>query len=63
MTYINFKIVMFKCNWVDNVRSVRENEFGFRFVNLNCIGHKANSFILASHANTQVFLLKIQVRL
>ncbi|KAL4013813.1 hypothetical protein IC575_025997 [Cucumis melo] len=57
LNYINFKIIMFKCNWVDNVSGVRIDELGFTLVNLKCIGRKKNSFILASQAK-QVFFLE-----
>ena len=57
LNYINFKIIMFKCNWVDSVSSVRIDELGFTLVNLKRIGHKIDSFILASQAK-QVFFLE-----
>ncbi|KAL0549196.1 hypothetical protein IC582_013677 [Cucumis melo] len=57
LNYIQFKIIMFKCNWVDSVSSVRTDELGFTLVNLNRIGHKIDSFILASQAK-QVFFLE-----
>ncbi|KAL0534262.1 hypothetical protein IC582_028551 [Cucumis melo] len=57
LNYINFKIIMFKCNWVDSVSGARTDELGFTLVNLKRIGHKTDSFILASQAK-QVFFLE-----
>ena len=57
LNYINFKIIMFKCNWVDSVSGVRTDELGFTLVNLKRIGHKTDSFIPASQEK-QVFFLE-----
>ncbi|KAL0555974.1 hypothetical protein IC582_004477 [Cucumis melo] len=57
LNYINFKIIMFKCNWVHSVSDVRTDELEFTLVNLKRIDHKTDSFILTSQAK-QVFFLE-----
>lgn len=54
--YIDFKIPLFKCNWVDNTKGVIVDELGFTLVNFEKIGEKGEPFILASQAK-QVFYI------
>lgn len=54
LDYNKFKIAVFKCDWVENSTGLRRDELGFTLVDLKRIGHKNDSFILASHAK-QVF--------
>ena len=53
------KRVVFKCVWVDS-RWVKIDDLGFTIVYRNCVGHKSDCFILASHAK-KVFYVKDQV--
>lgn len=53
LDYVQFRIPVFKCKWVDNVSGVSTSG-GFRIINFSHIGYKAEPFILASQA-TQVF--------
>lgn len=48
---------IFKCHWVENNNDIKMDDLGFTLVDLNIVGHKTNSFILASQA-TQVFYIK-----
>lgn len=57
LNYINLKIVVFKCNWVESNGGVRTDELGFTLVDLKRIGHKSDSFILASQAK-QIFYVE-----
>ncbi|GKD80116.1 putative transposon, En/Spm-like protein [Tanacetum coccineum] len=45
------QIPLFKCNWVNHKSGgVKRNKLGYTLVNLNNLGHKVDSFILASQA-------------
>ena len=52
---------MFKSNWIDSASGVKTDELGFKLVDLKRIGYKFDSFILASQANTCIFIQKTQV--
>ncbi|KAA0067958.1 transposase [Cucumis melo var. makuwa] len=45
------------CDWVDNRSGVKVDELGFTIVDLKRIGHKSDSFILATQAK-QVFYVQ-----
>ncbi|GMP53934.1 hypothetical protein CsSME_00019247 [Camellia sinensis var. sinensis] len=62
LDYNMFKILVFKCDWVDNTKGIRVDELGFTLVELGRIGHKDNPFILASQAK-QVFYVQDQLDL
>lgn len=55
--YHAFQIPMFKCIWVENNNGIKIDDLGFTLVNLNRIGFKSDSFILASQAK-QVFYIE-----
>ncbi|KAA0054108.1 hypothetical protein E5676_scaffold2277G00180 [Cucumis melo var. makuwa] len=46
-----------RCDWVDNRSGVKVDELGFTIVDLKRIGHKSDSFILATQAK-QVFYVQ-----
>ncbi|XP_031127671.1 uncharacterized protein LOC116029770 [Ipomoea triloba] len=52
--YVQFRVPMFRCKWVDSKHGVKANELGFTLVDLNREGHKNEQFIMASQAK-QVF--------
>ncbi|TYK22860.1 transposase [Cucumis melo var. makuwa] len=54
LNYNTFNVPVFKCDWVQNSGGVRIDELGYTLVDLNRVGHKSNSFILASQPK-QVF--------
>ncbi|XP_060963569.1 uncharacterized protein LOC133033047 [Cannabis sativa] len=56
LDYNSFRIPVFLCDWVRSDNGVKDDEFGFKLVDLNRIGHKFNKFIMASQA-TQVFYM------
>ncbi|XP_075497779.1 uncharacterized protein LOC142535021 [Primulina tabacum] len=57
LDYHQFQVPLFKCAWVANDKGVINNdECGFTLVNMNKIGHKNDSFVLASQVN-QVFYI------
>lgn len=59
LDYNLLRIPVFKCDWVDN-KGVKVDELGFTLVELGRIGHKSDSFILASQAK-QVFYVEDQL--
>ncbi|XP_019183937.1 PREDICTED: uncharacterized protein LOC109178839 [Ipomoea nil] len=52
--YVQFKVPMFRCKWVDSKHGVKADDLGFTLVDLNREGHKNEQFIMASQAK-QVF--------
>ncbi|XP_073046259.1 uncharacterized protein [Primulina eburnea] len=57
LDYHQFQVPLFKCSWVSNDKGVIKNDdCGFTLVNMRKIGHKKDSFVLASQVN-QVFYI------
>jgi hypothetical protein len=54
LDFHGFKIPLFRCNWVDAIRGVVQDKYGFISVDLNCQGYKLEPFVLAKHV-AQVF--------
>lgn len=59
LDYQMISIPVFKCDWVESNRGIKV-ELGVTLVNLNRMGHKSDSFILASQAK-QVFYVPDQL--
>ncbi|XP_029126195.1 uncharacterized protein LOC114914885 [Cajanus cajan] len=57
ISYGAFKVLVFKCKWVDINIGVRTDEMRFTMVDLSKVGHKDEPFIMANQA-TQVFYVK-----
>ncbi|KAA0053305.1 transposase [Cucumis melo var. makuwa] len=55
--YHQLSFILFKCDWVDNRSGVKVDELGFTIVDLKRIGHKSDSFILATQEK-QVFYVQ-----
>ena len=55
--YNSFMVTQLRCDWIDTKNGVRVDDLRFTLVDLNCIGHYSNSFILASQAR-QMFYVK-----
>jgi hypothetical protein len=49
-----FKIPLFHCNWVDVIKGVVQDKFGFISIDLNRQGYKSEPFMLAKYV-AQVF--------
>ena len=60
LDYIMFRIIVFKCNWVDNKSGIKVDEFRFTLVDFTKMAHKSDHFILASQAK-QVFYVHINL--
>jgi hypothetical protein len=54
LDFQGFKIPLFHCNWVDAIKGVVKDKYGFISVDLNCQGYKSKPFMLAKHI-AQVF--------
>lgn len=56
LDYYNFNIPVFKCDWVDNKNNVKVDELSFTSVKLSRVGHKSDSFILASQVKLVIYV-------
>ncbi|KAL0544322.1 hypothetical protein IC582_019435 [Cucumis melo] len=54
--YHQLSFILFKCDWVDNRNGVKVDELGFTIVDLKRIGHKSDSFILATQAKQVLYV-------
>ena len=54
VNYNTFKVVIFKCNWVENNACIRKDDLKYTLVDLSQIGHSSDSFIIATHER-QIF--------
>lgn len=57
LDYYTFRVLMFKCTWVENNNGVKVDDLGFTIVNLTKVGYRSDPFILASQAK-QVFYVE-----
>ncbi|KAL8457188.1 hypothetical protein ACS0TY_035149 [Phlomoides rotata] len=56
LDYYNFRILIFKCIWVDNNSGIKVDDLGFTLVNLIKIGFKNDSFVLGSLAKQAFYI-------
>jgi hypothetical protein len=56
LDFAGFMIPLFYCNWVDGIKGVAQDKYGFISVDLNRQGYKSEPFVLAKHA-AQVFYI------
>jgi hypothetical protein len=54
LDFHGFKIPLFRCNWVDAIKVVVQDKYGFIGNDLNHQGYKSKPFLLAKHV-AQVF--------
>jgi hypothetical protein len=54
LDFHGFKILLFCCNWVDRIKRVVQDKYGFISIDPNRQGYKSEPFILAKHV-AQVF--------
>ncbi|XP_024042746.1 uncharacterized protein LOC112099565 [Citrus clementina] len=60
LDYHQFRIPVFRCDWVKSSNGIKVDKFGFTLVDLQRTGHKNDPFILASQAK-QVFYVEDQL--
>jgi hypothetical protein len=51
---VHFTTHLFRCNWVDAIKDVVKDKYGFISIDLNRQGYKSEPFMLAKHVS-QVF--------
>jgi hypothetical protein len=54
LDFHGFKIPLFRCNWVDAIKGVVQDKYGFISVDLNYQGYNSEPFVLTKHV-AQVF--------
>jgi hypothetical protein len=54
LDFHGFKIPLFYCNWVDAIKGVVQDKYGFISIYLNHQGYKSEPFVLVKHV-AQVF--------
>jgi hypothetical protein len=54
LTFTVSRFLFFCCNWVDAIKSVIKDKYGFISMDLNCQRYKSEPFVLAKHV-TQMF--------
>jgi hypothetical protein len=54
LDFHSFKIPIFRCNWVDEIKGIVQYKYEFISVDLNRQGYKLEPFMLAKHV-AQVF--------
>jgi hypothetical protein len=54
LDFRSFKIPLFCCTWVDEIKGVVQDKYGFICIDLNRQGYKSEPFVLAKHV-AQVF--------
>ena len=57
LDYIQFRVLVFKCNWVNGTSGVHRDQLGFTLVDLNKVGYKDEPFIMVEQAR-QVFYVQ-----
>ena len=57
LDYGEFRVPLFKCQWVNGNTGVRQEKMGFTLVDLKKVGYKDDPFIMASQAR-QVFYVE-----
>ena len=60
LDYHQFRIPVFRCDWVKSSNGIKVDKFGFTLVDLQRTGHKNDPFILASQAK-HVFYVEDQL--
>jgi hypothetical protein len=54
LDFHDFKISLFHCNWVDAIKGVVQDKYGFITIDVNRKGYKSEPFMLVKHI-AQVF--------
>ncbi|KAA0054778.1 transposase [Cucumis melo var. makuwa] len=57
LNYNTFNVAVFRCDWVENNNGMKIDDLGFVLVDLKRIGHKSDSFIMATQPR-QVFYVE-----
>jgi Domain of unknown function (DUF4218)/Domain of unknown function (DUF4216) len=57
LDYLRFRIPLFLCKWIENMRGVRKDKYGMISIDFNRLGYKDDPFILANKQAKQVFYI------
>jgi hypothetical protein len=58
LDFYGFKIPLSHCNWVDAIKGVVQEMYGFISIDLNHQGYKSEPFVLAKHVAQVFYVLK-----
>jgi hypothetical protein len=56
LDFHGFKIPLFHCNWVDAIKGVVQDKYGFISIDLNHQGYKSEHFVLAKHVSQEFYV-------
>ncbi|XP_074347298.1 uncharacterized protein LOC141686143 [Apium graveolens] len=56
LDYNNFRVPIFRCNWVDINKGVKVDDLGFILVNLNKLGFVNDPFVLGKHVKQVCYI-------
>lgn len=56
LDYNNFRIPIFRCNWIDMNRGTKVDDLGYTLVNLNKLGFFNDPFVLAKHVKQVCYI-------
>ena len=56
LDYNNFRIPIFRCNWIDMNRGTKVDDLGYTLVNLNRLGFFNDPFVLAKHVKKVCYI-------
>ena len=56
LDYNNFRVPIFRCNWVDMNKGVKVDELGYTLVNLNKLGFSNDPFVLGKHVKQVCYI-------
>jgi hypothetical protein len=57
LDFHSFKIPLFHCTWVDGIKGVVEDKYGFISIDLNHQGYKSEPFMLVKHIDQVFYVL------
>jgi hypothetical protein len=57
LDFHGFKIPCFRCNWVDAIKGVVQDKYGFISIDLNHQGYKLDPFMYAKHVAQLFYVL------
>jgi hypothetical protein len=57
LDFHSFKIPLFHCTWVDGIKGVVEDKYGFISIDLNHQGYKSEPFMLVKHVDQVFYVL------
>ena len=56
LDYNNFRVPIFRCDWVDMNKGVKVDDLGYTLVNLNKLGFLNDPFVLGKHVKQVCYI-------